>query len=180
MENSLEWDATVFVLAGMKCADRHRGRSPGHLRPGRQAGPGEDAITSRTALRGWSRGPEQRWADRLLKILEDDDSSPEDLRVHAVKFRWNACRKWIEVGEPMLTATVEQVQADLLAVIAKLRPGEELLITKEDRPIARLVAEPAKREAKREIKRQPGSSIGILSLLHDDDAPLDDFRDLLP
>jgi antitoxin (DNA-binding transcriptional repressor) of toxin-antitoxin stability system len=73
----------------------------------------------------------------------------------------------------MLTATVEQVQTDLPALVAKLCPGEELLITQMDQPIARLVAEPPKKPAKRKL----GGAIGILKILQDDDSYLEDFRE---
>lgn len=76
----------------------------------------------------------------------------------------------------MLIATVEEVQAHLVTLIAKLRPGEELLITQHDRPVARLVAEPAKKTGTRQL----GSAIGILKVVQDDDSHLDDFREYMP
>jgi prevent-host-death family protein len=41
----------------------------------------------------------------------------------------------------MVTATVEEVQAHLAELIAKLPPGEELVITEHGRRVARLVTE---------------------------------------
>jgi antitoxin (DNA-binding transcriptional repressor) of toxin-antitoxin stability system len=70
----------------------------------------------------------------------------------------------------MTTITLEEAQAKLTALIAELKPGEEILITEEDRPVARLVAEtPDARKP-----RQPGSAIGKLAIVEDDDAHLRD------
>ncbi|MCI0620890.1 MAG: antitoxin of toxin-antitoxin stability system [Acidobacteria bacterium] len=61
-------------------------------------------------------------------------------------------------------------------LIAKLAPGEEVLILQNDRPIAKLVGEPA---ASRQ-PRQPGSAKGKLTILADDEAHLHDFKEYLP
>lgn len=75
----------------------------------------------------------------------------------------------------MTTVTLEEAQANLAGLIAELKPGEEILITEEDRPVARLVAEaPNARKP-----RQPGSAIGKLTIVEDDDAHLDDFREYM-
>jgi antitoxin (DNA-binding transcriptional repressor) of toxin-antitoxin stability system len=66
----------------------------------------------------------------------------------------------------MPTTTIEDAQASLSAWISKLKPGEELLITEQNRPVARLVAEPHPISQ----PRQPGSAIGILTIVEDDDA----------
>jgi antitoxin (DNA-binding transcriptional repressor) of toxin-antitoxin stability system len=76
----------------------------------------------------------------------------------------------------MMKATLEEAQAELPALIAKLRPGEELVILEKDRPVARLVAEPAPpRKA-----RQPGSAIGTLRIVEEDDEHLKDFTEYVP
>ena len=76
----------------------------------------------------------------------------------------------------MLTATLEDVQAHLAAWIAKLQPGEELLITQDGQLVARLIAEP-KGVGK---ARRPGSAIGQLKIAEEDDAHLEDFREHMP
>jgi len=76
----------------------------------------------------------------------------------------------------MVTVTVEEVQAQLPDLIAKMKPGEEVLIVEQDPPVARLVAEPAPARG----KRQAGSAIGILRIVADDDAHLEDFREYMP
>jgi antitoxin (DNA-binding transcriptional repressor) of toxin-antitoxin stability system len=76
----------------------------------------------------------------------------------------------------MTTLSVEQAQARLLALIAEMRPGDEVVITQQDRAVARLIAEPG-----RPLRpRRPGSAIGKLTILEDDDAHLEDFREYMP
>jgi len=42
----------------------------------------------------------------------------------------------------MSTVTLEDAQAHLRDLIDKLTPGEEITITRDDKPVARLVAHP--------------------------------------
>lgn len=71
---------------------------------------------------------------------------------------------------------IEEAQARLTELIAGLVPGESISITKDDQTIATLVA-----EAPRCLEpRVPGSAIGILTIIEDDDAHLEDFRDYMP
>ena len=76
----------------------------------------------------------------------------------------------------MATATIQEAQAHLPVLIAKLKPGEELLITQDDHPVARLVAEPAATKK----ARRPGSAIGKLTIVEDDDSHLEDFKEYMP
>ncbi len=76
----------------------------------------------------------------------------------------------------MPTTTIEDAQARLVAWISKLKPGEELVIIQRNRPVARLVAEPAPANK----SRQPGSAIGKLTIVEDDDSHLEDFREYMP
>jgi antitoxin (DNA-binding transcriptional repressor) of toxin-antitoxin stability system len=76
----------------------------------------------------------------------------------------------------MATATIEEVQSHLGALIAQLKPGEELVIIERNRPVARLVAEPT--EERR--LRKPGSAVGELTVVADDDAHLKDFNEYMP
>ena len=72
----------------------------------------------------------------------------------------------------MTTATIEEVQAHLPALIAQLKPGEEVVIVERDRPVARLVGEPRQRKL--------GDGIGKLTIVEDDDAHLEDFKEYMP
>ncbi|MFO7903102.1 MAG: hypothetical protein R6U98_10595 [Pirellulaceae bacterium] len=76
----------------------------------------------------------------------------------------------------MSCLTVQQAQADLPAVIADLKPGEVVIITDGGKPVARLTPEP---QSRRE-HRQPGSAVGRLTILSEDDEHLDDFGDYMP
>jgi antitoxin (DNA-binding transcriptional repressor) of toxin-antitoxin stability system len=73
------------------------------------------------------------------------------------------------------TITVEEAQANLRKLIHQLGPGEELVITENQQPVAKLVSEPAK-------KRQPrkaGNCIGMLRIVADDDEHLADFEEYM-
>lgn len=76
----------------------------------------------------------------------------------------------------MVSATLREAQADLPALIARLKPGEQLLIIEGDRPIARLIAEPALTRS----PRKAGSARGKLEIVSDDDSHLSDFEDYMP
>ncbi|HEY6329664.1 MAG TPA: type II toxin-antitoxin system prevent-host-death family antitoxin [Blastocatellia bacterium] len=71
--------------------------------------------------------------------------------------------------------TVQEAQARLEELIARLEPGDEMVITKNDVPVARLVAEG--RVEKRE--RQPGSAVGKFFVHTEDDEHLEDFEEYM-
>ena len=74
------------------------------------------------------------------------------------------------------TVTIEEAQAHLVELIDKLNPGEEVVIIRNEQPIARLVGEP------RRVRkpRQPGSAKDkILYMADDFDAPLEDFKEYM-
>lgn len=75
----------------------------------------------------------------------------------------------------MTTVTIEEAQAKLPELIEHLAQGEELVITRDRRPIARLTAE-AKPQRK---PRKAGSAKGILTILADDDEHLRDFAEYM-
>ena len=72
--------------------------------------------------------------------------------------------------------TVEKAQAMLKELIGKLAPGEEVVITDNQQPVAKLVAMP---EVSRK-PRQPGTLRGtVLYMAPDFDAPLEDFKEYM-
>lgn len=73
----------------------------------------------------------------------------------------------------MSTVTLEEAQAQLPQLIAQLAPEQEIQIIDRGQPIARLVraAMPP---------RQPGSAIGQLVILAEDDEHLRDFQEYMP
>jgi len=75
----------------------------------------------------------------------------------------------------MTTATIEEVQASLPALLSGLKPGEELLILQQGQPVARLVAEPAPPPK----SRQPGSAVGKFRIIEEDDEHLNDFKEYM-
>jgi antitoxin (DNA-binding transcriptional repressor) of toxin-antitoxin stability system len=74
----------------------------------------------------------------------------------------------------MASVTIQEAQARLPDLIHKLAPGEEVLITENDQPVARLVASPS--EQPRPI---PGRCKGMLTILAEDDEHLEDFKDYM-
>jgi prevent-host-death family protein len=74
------------------------------------------------------------------------------------------------------TISLEEAQANLKNLIHQLAPGEEVIITENQRPVARLVSEqpqPAKLPRPR-----PGLCKGaIVYMAPDFDAPLEDMKE---
>ncbi len=66
-------------------------------------------------------------------------------------------------------------QAHLDELIAGLRPSEELVVTRGERPVAKLVGTTT------EVPRPlPGRGKGMLTILSDDDDHLEDFAEYMP
>lgn len=76
----------------------------------------------------------------------------------------------------MSTVTIEEAQAKLPELIEHLAAGEELIITRNQRPIARLLAEPEQHK----VPRKAGSGKGKLIVVADDDEHLEDFKEYMP
>jgi prevent-host-death family protein len=77
----------------------------------------------------------------------------------------------------MSVVTIQEAQARLSELIRGLTPGDELLVTENDQPVARIVpvAKPSERNP-----RQPGTLRGtVLYMAPDFDAPLDDFKEYM-
>jgi antitoxin (DNA-binding transcriptional repressor) of toxin-antitoxin stability system len=75
----------------------------------------------------------------------------------------------------MPRVTLEQAQAQLPQLIEQLRQGEELIITRNHKPVARLLAE----ERPKRKPRQPGNCKGLLTIVADDDEHLKDFAEYM-
>lgn len=75
----------------------------------------------------------------------------------------------------MPTLSIDEVQARLPEVIDQLRPGEEVVITRDDRPIARLSRPPLP-------KGVPilGRGKGMLISYDEADEHLKDFAEYMP
>jgi antitoxin (DNA-binding transcriptional repressor) of toxin-antitoxin stability system len=69
------------------------------------------------------------------------------------------------------TITVEEAQARLREVIDNLAPGQEVVITDNEQPVAKLVGERPSRPA-------PGAGKGsILYMAPDFDEPMEEFKE---
>jgi antitoxin (DNA-binding transcriptional repressor) of toxin-antitoxin stability system len=76
----------------------------------------------------------------------------------------------------MTTMTIEDAQERLPELIEQLQPGEEIVITRDQTPVARLVGEAKPAARPRRFGTQKGT---ILYMAPDFDAPLEDFREYM-
>jgi len=77
----------------------------------------------------------------------------------------------------MTTISIQQAQAKLTDLIHDLNPGDELVITENDQPVARLVRESTRHQRP---SRRPGTLRGTVKYMAPDfDAPLDDFEEYM-
>jgi len=73
----------------------------------------------------------------------------------------------------MPTITIEEARANLDDLIHRLTPGEEVVITENDRPVAKLVATAP---APRKVPKLGTMKGTVLSMEHFDD-PLEEFEE---
>ncbi len=74
------------------------------------------------------------------------------------------------------TISVEEAQSKLKELIHQMAPGEELVITENQKPVAKLVSETAKQRQ----PRKPGNCKGMITLLVDDHEHLAGFAEYMP
>jgi antitoxin (DNA-binding transcriptional repressor) of toxin-antitoxin stability system len=74
------------------------------------------------------------------------------------------------------TISIEEAQAKLSEIIGKLGPDEEIVITKDDRPVAKLISQ----QGAARQPRQAGSAKGILVINVEDEEHLEDFKEYMP
>ena len=75
----------------------------------------------------------------------------------------------------MSTVTIEEAQGRLAELIGALTAGSEVVITRGEHPVARLL--PVETPARRP---QFGSCKGMMTILSDDDEHLKDFAEYMP
>jgi prevent-host-death family protein len=76
----------------------------------------------------------------------------------------------------MSSVTLQDAQAHLPQLIEKVQSGEEIIITSNNEPVARLIGEPKKAKQ----PRRPGTLRGtVLYMAPDFDAPLEDFKEYM-
>ena len=72
----------------------------------------------------------------------------------------------------MAFVPIEEVQTRLLELLAELIPGEELVITQNERAVAKLIALP-----RPGVVPKLGGSVGTLVILDDSDDHFEDFKE---
>jgi prevent-host-death family protein len=75
----------------------------------------------------------------------------------------------------MTTVTIQEAQAKLPDLIHQLVPGDEVVITENNQPVAKLVASPAYKP-----RPMPGLGKGILTIVVENDEHLEDFKEYMP
>ena len=76
----------------------------------------------------------------------------------------------------MATVTIQEAQATLSDLIHRLAPGEEVVITENNQPVAKLIPEVLTSRK----PRQRGSAKGKLVIHAEDDEHLADFKEYMP
>lgn len=74
----------------------------------------------------------------------------------------------------MQTVTLEEAQSQLAKLIAQIGDGENVVITQDDKPIAKLVPIDTQKP-----RRQAGTAKGMVWMAPDFDEPLEDFKDYM-
>jgi len=78
----------------------------------------------------------------------------------------------------MTSVSIEEAQAKLKEIIHQLTPGEELVITENEQPVAKLTTEQTK--PARPPRPGPGVCKGAITYMAPDfDAPLDDMKEYM-
>lgn len=77
----------------------------------------------------------------------------------------------------MATITIEEARANLDDLIHRLQPGEEVVITENDRPVAKLVATPP--DPPKRVPRLGTQRGSVLYIAPDFDEPLEDFKEYM-
>jgi prevent-host-death family protein len=75
----------------------------------------------------------------------------------------------------MTTVTLQEAEAKLSELIHTLKPGDEVIITEESQPVARLTPAAAPRTP-RELGTLKGT---VIYMAPDFDAPLEDFKEYM-
>ncbi len=75
----------------------------------------------------------------------------------------------------MQKITLEEAQSHLAEIIENLSPGEEIVIMRGVRPVAKLTGTPGE-----EPRPVPGRGRGMLTIISEDDEHLKDFAEYMP
>jgi prevent-host-death family protein len=78
----------------------------------------------------------------------------------------------------MAIVTIQEAQAKLPDLIHKLTPGDEVVITENNQPVAKLVSEAPKPTAG--LRPPPGLGKGFITIVSDDEEHLKAFAEYMP
>jgi antitoxin (DNA-binding transcriptional repressor) of toxin-antitoxin stability system len=70
---------------------------------------------------------------------------------------------------------IEQAATRLAELVVNLKPGDEIVLTEHDRPVARILPSQSK-----SVSRKAGNCKGMLIVHQDDDDHLKDFEGYMP
>ena len=73
------------------------------------------------------------------------------------------------------TIAVEDLKVTLPELLDSLTPGDEVILTRNHQPVAKLVSEPQKPRQ----PRKAGNCIGMIRIVADDDEHLEDFAEYM-
>ncbi len=76
----------------------------------------------------------------------------------------------------MATVSIQEAQTTLSELIHRLTPEEEIVITENDQPVARLVAATSQQRPSRQLGTLRGT---VLYMAPDFDAPMEDFKEYM-
>jgi antitoxin (DNA-binding transcriptional repressor) of toxin-antitoxin stability system len=74
------------------------------------------------------------------------------------------------------TMAVEDIKVTLPELLDSLMPGDEVILTRNRQPVAKLISEATKQRK----PRVPGLGKGMITILNDDDDHLKDFAEYMP
>jgi antitoxin (DNA-binding transcriptional repressor) of toxin-antitoxin stability system len=72
------------------------------------------------------------------------------------------------------TISLEQASVQLSSLVHSLAPGDEIVLTENDKPVARIVSSSIR------PKRVAGAWKGMLTIVKEDDEHLEDFKEYMP
>jgi antitoxin (DNA-binding transcriptional repressor) of toxin-antitoxin stability system len=75
------------------------------------------------------------------------------------------------------TITIEEAQAQLKEIIHQMVPGEAIVITENQQPVAKLVMETTSTPR---LRPPPGLGRGMITIVSEDDEHLKDFAEYMP
>jgi antitoxin (DNA-binding transcriptional repressor) of toxin-antitoxin stability system len=76
------------------------------------------------------------------------------------------------------TMAVEDVKLTLAELLERLTPGDEVILTRNRQPVAKLVSE--RSGPKPGLRPPPGLGKGFITVVSDDDEHLKDFEEYMP